>query len=281
MNVKLADVVISPPASAGNPEMNAITAFFPFLIPVVFLIIGVFATLSTSAIGATQGISLVAKGGRLAGGKALSAARGTETGQKMEGWARKTQEKIPFSGRLPGDYEMEQEAIRKKKVETARTLSTDAIEKRTKAYGISHQEKLDYQQVLFEKGKLSDIEEEKFIGEAKSRGRNLKESYEKRPDQAPDIQAQITKETPKKFVEQTNAKALKNIDVVSSMSNQQRTELGLKGSTEQKQAIQTAFSSDQVKKLETQKKKGNKEAKEKLDKIAKMKKLIEGDANFA
>ncbi len=294
MNVKLADVVISPPASAGNPEMNAITAFFPFLIPIVFLIIGVFATLSTSAIGATQGISVVAKGGRLAGGKALSAARRTETGQRMEGWAQKKRESIPMPiiGTKPGTYQAAKSAERKERIDYTRKLSPKIREQQEKQFGTSRKDKEILRQIAIEKGELprgrekgtfemgkkAFIEDKKFIASMKSKEVDMSETLTKRPDLAENVEKQVRKTTPLKFRQETEARALEDINVVSSMDKQKFEHIGKHGKTEQVEAIRKAIGSKRIEEL---KKKRGEEAEKELKQISKIKKMMDSNANHA
>jgi 16S rRNA (adenine1518-N6/adenine1519-N6)-dimethyltransferase len=250
MNSQFVDLSISAPVGLEGEPLNAITSFFPFLVPIIFLIIGLFVTLSSSATGASFAISGAAKTSKFVGAKAFKAAKETKIGQKMEGWTREKMEKIPGMGK-PGEYRMETE---KKREEMRKDMERYTKEERTeirKRRTTPYQEKIAANQVALENNEIEDTEEKRrTMLELKSAGVNLSGTIEKMPDlagidgirksgqtEAQAIQEQVQKTTPLKFRQETKAKALENLEVVMAMDKAKLQELGRRGSQEQKNAV--------------------------------------------
>ncbi len=250
MNSQFADLSITAPGGLEGESLNAITSFFPFLVPIIFLIIGLFITLSSSATGASFAMSGAAKGSKWVGAKAFKAAKGTKTGQKMEKWTREKMEKIPVTGR-PGQYRMEKE---KQREEIKKDIEKYTPEERTKIRKrrtTPFQEKIALQQVALEKGEISDNEERRTVLELKRAGVNLKDTMEKRPDlagvegirddrltESQAIQEQVEGISRLKFRQEAKPQALKNKNVLAAMSKEQMEEIKIKGTMEQRKSLQ-------------------------------------------
>lgn len=252
--------VASEPAVAD--EWTGIASFLPFLIPIFFLMIGLYITMSTSATGANYIISGVTGQTKIIGGKTLSMARRTKTGARMEKWGAMQMEKLP-GGPMPGTYKARKlDEMKKTEEKYARVSTTDLKQAKERRF-LSNEDKLGIAGTLFNKGELNDQDTRKYITNLKTAGGNLKEKIEKRPDLSPltldikkhtgesegafrtrlnvesskNITEQVQKTAPREFRRETQAKALENIDVIFAMGDRQTKEMGKNGTQEKKNTL--------------------------------------------
>ena len=262
-NIMIREMAQGNLTSKAGGDLTAFVALFQFSVPLLFLIIGFFATLQTSAIGADKIMGLATsnagKVGKWTKEKGWKAIEGTKTSQKIGELGGKMQEKLRL--KRPGEYRMEtekkREEMRKDMERYTKEERTQIRERRTTPY----QEKIAAKQVALEKGEIEDTKDEKrieerIISELQSAGANLSGTFEKRPDlivgkvsdSKPDetpaqatsraIQKQVNKTSRLKFRQETKPKALNNKDVFAAMSGEQMEEIKLRGTVEQRKALQ-------------------------------------------
>jgi len=238
----LAQLLLSKNIVSEGPsseEIEGISALFTYMVPMVVLIVGVFASFSISAMGAGYVRKAAMGAGKWAGRMSGGAVRRIPAVSRAEEAARRKLERVPVLGRAiggPGAYE----AGRKAKMETA----TKAIEKipdtpqgnkdilkRISQPALTEKDRYARAAAIEVLAKRKDLTDKavKFIPEAQKLEANAKTIYQARPDFAPHLttidsvtkkpRAMTTEEVmgkiePAEFYRNIQKEALGNSDVV-------------------------------------------------------------------
>ncbi|MFH1841260.1 MAG: hypothetical protein ABH800_00555 [Candidatus Nealsonbacteria bacterium] len=227
--------------------VQLITRILPYVIALVFLLIGIILGLSTGAMGASQVINWSKRTGKTAikkGGTAtLGAIRGVPKIAEAEKRVRRRAERIPVIGRAfggPGGHSAELAKRRGKAEEELKGRSPDEIRAKIDSPALTDTDRLARAkglEKLAEQGSLKEGDK-KHLADAKRYGANLGSITGKMPQWA-DIEGKSVKEKMDKIkankAREIQAEAFKNDEVVKALRLDQTKDLDKAGSPEQKQ----------------------------------------------
>ncbi len=256
-------LVNSPSREVGETGLANIIIW---LVPLIFLVIGFFVSMQSSAIGADKAIALSKKAGKKVGGYAKTKAKESAfvKGQ-TEQW-RQRLEWIPENvgtDRMKAQAQAESSKRREKRVkESQETQKHMSVDWRNK-FANTEEEKLARFRLANEEEHLDDVNKADF-GVVKAIGteKDISDALKQRPDWAGEdvirdpkyktkeeaIRAKVRGTSPIKLRQNNDAKAFESEDVVFSMSPDQVKEITTRGESKQKANIYKTYA-DEIQKL--------------------------------
>jgi hypothetical protein len=244
-------------------EYGVFDAILPHFVTLAFLALGLIMALTTSAMGASQIITLGKKGGTWAGKQAGKFAAGTVRGvpavTKAESAARRRLERVPVLGRAiggAGAYGTELAAAKKREGMKLEPMgSGDEIRAAIRARPITREDRLKRArglEILGERGWLKDTpEEKKWFLESQAYGIQNSKVLDAMPHWAPDvgknIRAHVQGMKADEFWQRVKPDALSNLEVFYGMDQSKVRRLGERGELAQKMALRNTIVKEQAK----------------------------------
>jgi hypothetical protein len=255
-----------------RPVITMLEQMMPYVVALIFLLLGFFIALTTSAMGAAGIISATQKGVRKAGAGmgavGVNWARGTEAGQRIERGTTKWAERIGVLA--PGTYESRREQDRKSMEKNLTALPSAQIQTeildrapRTRDQRLRRAQAM---KVLAERNDL-EARHQQYIQEAVNLGVPPSTFYKAMPNWAvpgspgiavgapPQIRQNVERQSPEEFRKNIRPHAFEtppppgappgtpsaytneNLDVFYGMDMRKAREIGLRGNRAQKESL--------------------------------------------
>lgn len=246
----------------GPAVSSLLNDVLPYGIALIFLLIGFFVALSTSAMGAVGIVSGAQRGvklaGRAVGAAGVSTARGVPAVSRAEARIRQRMERMPgISGLVggPGAYAAELDRGRKRAGRNLEAMSADQIRDVMGRSPLTRDDRLRRArglEILGERNRLEAGDQPHFQ-EAVTYGVSPRSMYGRMPNWAPaaEIRGHVERQETREFRRNIQPQAFEtvdpntgartytsqNLEVFYSMDMGKTTELGRTGNRQQKEAL--------------------------------------------